>query len=249
MTCRTAGDRVFLKIVLRIKCPKCDTVNYEGYMGFPLCHKCHEHLLKCRYCQNFDTQFFVCSHPKRVEELGPSADPDTGRACPYFSSLHLVQADSRASRAISVWAPIVVTILVAMVVVGVVRLSLLSRAAQLVPDLKVEFPTNSQLGATFAGIITIRNPSATASLPCRITLGGDFLTGFGIIKIDPSPAAFRSETGDRVYSFDIIPPSTKRYLRFHCQAKRQGVFSLNIRLVDKKSNVLARRELRLQVSA
>jgi len=60
----------------------------RGYMTFPVCHKCKENLIKCRYCHHFDPRLIECTCVERITSdirVGSSiADPDTPINCPYY---------------------------------------------------------------------------------------------------------------------------------------------------------------------
>lgn len=233
--------------MLKIRCVQCDTVNYEGYMGFPICHKCHEHLIKCRYCQNFDRQFYVCGHPKRVEELGPSVDPDIGRSCPYFSSLHEVREPSPVARTTRTWTAVLIAVLAIIVVVGLVILGL--QGPRSPANMEVQFPVRSAPGATVVGTISITNPSATKSLLRTVWLGDDFFGGFEITGTEPAAEQILPERGGRCYVFLPVPPGKTHVVRLYCRAKGEGDFPLEVRLFDRKRNLLADSRLTLHVSS
>jgi hypothetical protein len=68
-----------------LKCPKCGRLCREGLVPWPRCARCHEQLLKCRYCRHYDAQLLDCTSLHRADEP-PIRDPDAYLACPYHSS-------------------------------------------------------------------------------------------------------------------------------------------------------------------
>jgi hypothetical protein len=65
-----------------LKCPKCGRLCREGVVPFPRCARCHEQLLKCRYCADYDARMLDCVSPFRTDEPR-IRDPDLYLACPY----------------------------------------------------------------------------------------------------------------------------------------------------------------------
>ncbi|MCC6443907.1 MAG: hypothetical protein IT210_10695 [Armatimonadetes bacterium] len=67
-----------------LRCPKCNTLMMKGYMTFPICHKCHENLVKCRYCQHYDLRLMECTSVLRDNPSVPDADVVIN--CQFYST-------------------------------------------------------------------------------------------------------------------------------------------------------------------
>jgi hypothetical protein len=57
----------------------------QGVVPFPRCARCHEQLLKCRYCAHYDARLLDCVSPFRPEAF-PIRDPDLYLACPHHKT-------------------------------------------------------------------------------------------------------------------------------------------------------------------
>ncbi|HUT75113.1 MAG TPA: hypothetical protein VM221_09825 [Armatimonadota bacterium] len=71
--------------MVTLKCPQCGKLCREGIVPFPRCGRCHEQLLKCRYCADYDAQMLDCVSISRPDDFHIS-DPDRYLACPFHKS-------------------------------------------------------------------------------------------------------------------------------------------------------------------
>lgn len=105
-----------------LKCPRCGRLCRVGVVPFPRCARCHEHLLKCRYCARFDERMLDCTSEYRDPDFRIS-DPDLYLACPYHKTTIAVNVERAVRR--RVWVPalglVVVAVLAALMVERTIR--------------------------------------------------------------------------------------------------------------------------------
>src|SRR5512146_497495 len=58
---------------MELRCPQCGALNREDSLDFPLCHQCHEELVRCRQCRHFAHSPEGCTHPVYGPKLTVSA--------------------------------------------------------------------------------------------------------------------------------------------------------------------------------
>jgi hypothetical protein len=97
-----------------LKCPKCGRLCRTGLVPFPRCARCHEHLLKCRYCADYNARMLDCVSTFRPEDFH-IRDPDLYLACPHHrTTLALTEGQVVRRR---VWVPALGALVIAVVAV------------------------------------------------------------------------------------------------------------------------------------
>ena len=171
-----------------LKCPKCGRLCREGLVPFPRCAHCHEQLLKCRYCADYDARILDCVSPFRADE--PSIrDPDLYTACPYHRTTLLPAPKALRSR---VWVTAVVLGLLA---AGGAMFALQPRPVGPRPNLYARLAPLAEEAVRDQPMVVelqIRNPGPGRASEVIVGLDRTYRKHVRLTGVEPEPLARRS---------------------------------------------------------
>jgi len=212
---------------MELACPQCGETNREDSVDFPFCTHCHESLVKCGYCANFDSTAGVCRDPKpRWRKVSSDDELD----CPRYRSILLIPTDFRR-RVISPakWVLIVAATLFAVIMVGIGAVGISNQNGLASPSplgvevVAVSTPSTPTVDVPFKLEFEVSNPDMRSSGPIRLSIPAAFLDRFKRLSIDPSPSnppELLPREGERdrrywhYYDFPSVPPQGQRRIVF-----------------------------------
>jgi hypothetical protein len=171
-----------------LKCPKCGRLCRSGVVPFPRCARCHEHLLKCRYCAYYDARMLDCVSPYRPEDLR-IRDPDLYLACPHHKTT-LTPPEPRALRT-RVWMPAFCVLLLA--VLGITILARLRPAAPTRPELhaRVVPVEEAILQEPVVMEVQVWNPGPGRVSDVIVAIDRSYQKHVNLTYVEPEPAVQR----------------------------------------------------------
>ena len=217
-------------------CPQCGAVNSEESPDFPLCHNCHENLVKCGYCQYFDSAQGKCLNPKVGESLALKADstPDCGQ----YSSTLAQPGQSRLRRRLpaAAWVGVILALLVILVIAAAYMISP-PLAQQELPFLKLtaESPLGAKAGEPLVVTFTVVNDSARDSEPIRLGVSGSLFQQFQLVKLTPAPSSNQVAGGYRYFHYPKVPSGGGARVRMVLIGNQPGYYDFRARVLSSEA--------------
>ncbi len=166
------------------KCPRCGTLNPEGVSPFPLCSKCGENLVSCRYCRFFNARTLECTHPLQLE-IQTISDPDTIPAsCDLFRS-RLIMGEVTVKRSV---ARILGTSILAGIVLVLILWAIFLKSIKKPPlwEFQVDyFPRQLAVGNSFTLTITLTNRGNAPLSMLSLRVPTSFFEGLRLVSALP----------------------------------------------------------------
>ncbi len=221
----------------RLRCPRCQAVNYEGHITYPICHKCHENLQKCLYCLNFPGELDRC----RFLPDWSLAGGEQVVECDYRNSkLHIGEPQitrySRPLRSVMVLSVIVCSIIALLVSV----LPMLSGPQEHGHSLIFMgyIPRENTLQDMITTSFVIFNDDATFPEDFRIRFDDRIFAHFRMVNITPPPNRIASLNAARYYIYMGLGPKERMDLRFQLRSFRTGSVDFEVSLYSAEGSLL-----------
>jgi hypothetical protein len=222
---------------MELACPQCGETNRDDSIDFPFCTHCHEPLVKCGYCANFDSARGICRDPRlKGRKVSSDDQPDCGR---YRTILATTVAFTQRVISPAKWVLMVAGTLFVLIVIGMLTVGQNGQnradagtpaSIGVVAGWAADPPIVA--GRPFKLEFQVTNPDAnSASGPIRISIPAAFLDSFELRSIDPPPTAEPREGGAEpkpghpdkrywhYYDFPSVPPQGQRAITFELQTK------------------------------
>jgi hypothetical protein len=198
--------------VATLRCPQCGTLNRDDAVDFPLCRNCHERLVQCGYCRQFErTDAEGAGICREKDAGGPRATTaDAAPDCRYFQARYRVR--SAAASRVPIHPAAWILGGFALVLIGffawsaVVRPSGSASPRRASVQLDAEVPYPVRPGSEFTIDLIARNLAARPTGDVLIGIDSDFLAKFPLQSLDPLPTTRRAGRG-RVW---FLYPSLRR---------------------------------------
>ncbi|HID07183.1 MAG TPA: hypothetical protein EYP10_08540, partial [Armatimonadetes bacterium] len=216
-------------MMLVLRCPRCGTVTYEGHFTFPVCHKCHENLLKCRYCRHYPGDGRRCH---KVAD-NPYIHGDDVRACPSYRSTLQNPATVWGMSRISAVACILISAILGIIVAVV---SILPTPSQLrdMHFITINCPREAVRGKRLVAVLRISHNVHEQPTTIRISIPRKVLDAFAIVQVTPIPDwEVKNERG-WVCGYSRADGSTKPFaIKFTIEPLRNGVHQLRLEVTEE----------------
>ena len=235
---------------MELRCPQCGAQNREDSLDFPICHQCHEELVKCRQCRHFGLSrdgAAGCQHPSIGRQFTVTAN--TPPPCGHFTARrhYLARGQPLAQIHRAVWALAAVVIMGMMVVGASILVSRMEPGETESLRLLVEGPGPVQVGQGFCVNCLVHNQSGQTSQPVYLALPAEIAARFDITGISPRPLPILERGGDRYFGFPPIPARGWLDVRLDMSGTRQGEFRLRPRIFAQDGLLKAQADLTLTV--
>jgi len=206
-----------------LKCPKCGKLCREGLVPWPRCGRCHERLLKCRYCADFDARMLDCVSTFRSEDFR-MRDPDLYLACPHHRTTLEVRPPQRLVRR-QVWAGVFLLGVAAVAAMLVLRPRDTASSQPVVhargvpaPDAVVHEPMVVEL--------QIWNPGPGDVEQVIVALDRSCERYLRLTYVEPTPLAQRRTESARIMWFARLAKGEVLSLRLHVTPTKEGSIHL-----------------------
>ena len=227
--------------MLVLKCPKCGKLCREGLVPFPRCGRCHEQLLKCRYCADYDARMLDCVSPLRAEDFHVR-DPDLYLACPH----HRTTLAPVAPRALGrrVWMPAVALTMAAVAVAVIFTRPRPAPEGGLALHARVAPAHETYLGEPMVLELQIWNPGPGKTDEIVLALDRTYRKHVQLTYVEPEPFAERRTRRWHRMWFSGLEEGEVLDVRMHMVPIKQGTWQMRAEVM---SPGVAKRE-RLQAT-
>lgn len=215
--------------MLCLRCPKCGAFNYEGFMNFPNCHRCHEPLRQCAYCVHFQGR---CSYPEK--KRFPLVEEEGVRWCAAYESI-LAEPGPQgrglqrplASRS---WMLVMFLLLTGLLLAGVAQFFPLpppEASLQLI----LQASRRVKVGDNVLLLFHLKNGDSQQATSAVLRIQRDFFRHFRLERtVFPPPAWMQDEGRFRYLYYPNIPPGGRRTVQLWGRAVQRGEFELVVDL-------------------
>lgn len=229
----------------QMRCPNCQAVNYEGHITFPICHRCHENLQKCRHCRNFPGEGIRC----RYLPGWTLPEGDQIVECDYRESLLYEGKPQRLRYSRPLQSVMVLSVIVCSIIVVLTTVvPMLSGPADhpTTFSLTGSAPREVNLDRQVSVSLEVSNENTNDSSDYRIRLDESVFDHFKVEYIFPMPSRpVMIQNRARYYFFGGLNAKGKSRLRFHLRSVRagKGVFEATLYSMEGVINGSYRQEI------
>jgi len=202
-----------------LKCPKCGRLCREGVVPWPRCGRCHEQLLKCRYCADFDARMLDCVSTFRPEDFR-MRDPDLYLACPHHRTTLGVGPPQRLVRRL-VWAGALVLAVAAITAMLVLR-PRNTASPQPVVHARAVPVAEAVVREPLVVELQIWNPGPGDVEQVVVALDRSCERYLRLTYVEPTPLAQRRTKSARIMWFARLAEGEVLSLRLHVTPTRDG---------------------------
>jgi len=227
-----------------LRCPKCGRLCRAGVLPFPRCARCHEHLLKCRYCAHYDARLLDCVSPFRPEAF-PIRDPDLYLACQHHKTT-LAPALPAVRR--RVWMPLIALFVLA-IAAGAVIMLRLQAAPPRGPMLHARVPPMEESFVHEPLVVTLQvwNPGPGAVREIIVSLHRSYEKHVKLDYVEPRPSHQRRTRRAQHMWFAGLEEGQVLDVLLHVTPIRQGTWQMQVDVVspdsDRREHVKATLEI------
>lgn len=212
----------------QVLCPQCGAMTDTRAADYPFCVGCQDNLAKCGYCQWFDADTSVCTHPvvAGIFEVGETATPP----CVYHSPNDRVVLKRRVLRGLA-W--VMVGAVVAVLIFGLVRLR--ATAPPPVVELRVAIEADymgAVVGQPYKVTAVIYNKSDELAEGIRLEIAEGSLEDFQLLAVTPEPAAAHKHGKWETLSYATLGAKEQRRVSVRVIPRKVGTVHLVVRLVS-----------------
>ena len=233
---------------MELRCPQCGALNRDDSLDFPLCHQCHEELVKCRQCRHFSlaAERPGCEHPTYRSQVNVTATslPPCGHFAPRPEYLPPARPLSQMHRAILVL--LAVALLAAVLTAASVLVSQVDGAPDSF-DLVVDGPGPVAAGSDFCLSFLVHNQSNDQSEPIALVLPANLLDNFAITAVTPRPDKVVAQAGQRMLCYPALPGRGWLDVRLDVSGTRVGEYHLRPHLATQAGSLEAQAIINLTV--
>ena len=235
---------------MEVRCPQCGAQNRDDSLDFPLCHRCHEELVRCRQCRHFGRSAqgaSTCEHPVIGPlQVTPEHVPNCGLFAARRHSLTGSHARAHIHRA--------VLALVAVVLGGMVLFAASAVVSELeVPhtvylDLLAEGPGPVSVGTDFCVNCLVHNQSGDTSEPVVLLVPAELLRLCAVTAVAPEPVRSEYRGGDRYLYYPPLRPHQWLDVRLDLAALHPGEVAFRPRVFTTDGALKAQAHLGIEVA-
>ncbi len=233
---------------MELRCPQCGAVNRDDSLDFPLCHQCHEELVKCRQCRHFGQEADRpgCKHPTFGSQVSVTATslPPCGHFTARPEYLPPARPLSQMHRAILVL--LAVALLAAVLTAASVLVSQVEGAPDSF-DLVVDGPGRVAAGNDFCLSFLIHNQSNGESEPIALVLPANLLDNFTVTAVTPRPDKVVAQAGQQVLYYSALPGRSWLDVRLDLNGTHPGEYHLRPHLLTQAGSLQAQAIVNLTV--
>lgn len=241
----------------KFRCPKCRTLVSIKGPSFPLCSKCGEYLLKCRYCQYLDTQTRECTNPDVVdlEASGLTAsrrvqDIDAIVNCDLHAATIVYDPRREAARVLrtALIAGIIalaVGLAAYAAVLGYTRVS----EAEKKPDIEVRVSYDEEVDVedTLNISFYIRNLRKEDSGQLLLRMSQGFFEWFELQSVNPMAQNIEVKGSGRWFTFPSVPGNSEMMISMRFKPTAVGRYQVDASLFAPGRVNFTERKLRIDV--
>jgi len=210
----------------------------EGIVPFPRCGRCHEQLLKCRYCADYDARTLDCVSPFRVEDFHIK-DPDLYLACPH----HMTTLAPTVQPAVrwKLWLPVLILVVAAAVATAIIaRRWAPASATTPVLHARVAPTDNMFMDEPIVLHLQIWNPGPGSVEQVVVALDRTYEKHVRLTYVEPEPLQHRLGRKFERMWFSSLEEGEVLDVRLHTTAVAQGTWQVRLEVMAPGSG---RREL------
>ena len=231
-----------------LRCPQCGTLNRDDAVDFPLCRKCHERLVQCGYCREFERGHAEGAGTCRSQAAGGPRETraEDGADCPHFQPRYAAGGGRGKRVGIHPAAWVLGIIAVAFVVLFAV--SAIVRPADspaFTAHVEAEAPAAVRPGSEFTIDLTARNLGADGTEAVRLGIPAAFHQRFGLRSPEPEPSARRETPETTWFVYPAVRKGQWLKVRLRATAPAPGDYELRARLVGLGAG--GEREIRVPI--
>jgi hypothetical protein len=217
-------------------------------VDFPLCRKCHERLVQCGYCREFergDAEGAGTCHSQAAG--GPrETRAEEGADCPHFQARYA--AGGGRGKRVAIHPAAYVLGIIAVVFIVLFALSAIVRPANdpaLMTHLEAHVPVAVRSGSEFTIDLTARNLGADGAEAVRLGIPAAFRQRFSLTGPEPEPSARRETPETTCFLYPAVRRGQWLKVRLRATAPEPGDYELQARLVGLGAG--GEREIRVPI--
>ncbi len=212
----------------QVLCPQCGAITDTRAADYPFCVGCQDNLAKCGYCQWFDADTSVCTHPvvAGIFEVGETAMPP----CVYHTPNDRVVRSRRVLRGLA-W--VMIGAVAAVLIAGLVRLRATAPlpAAELGVAIEADY-MGAVVGQPYAVTAVIYNKSDVPVGGIRLEIAESSLDDFLLLAVTPEPAAVHKHGKWELLSYASLGARERQRVSVKVIPRKAGTVHLVVRLVS-----------------
>jgi len=205
--------------VRKVQCPECNAISFEGFLTYPLCHKCHTNLTACSYCTRFPGEGETCRHHPQA---GAIAVDTVVTGCRHRRSRLYVdeRAQSGPLRGV-VLASLLVCTIFGLVVTAA---SLVTMPPEMPSRLTVRArcPRYAKVGEIIQAKFFIERETKGTSQFVKLRVPNGFFDDFKCVRLSPRAELVQPGGHYRYYYFHFSPETRRLEVLMDLQPLRDG---------------------------